>query len=147
MRKFTPNKKCIFIAIVTMLILLLVYNEYAKKGSFNDLVLSKYSKKQFEEVRVMRGSSHKIIKNADKINDLVSYLNDLQLVEYRGKIPSSNDGAYYISMFDNDNLLGVTIENKNYIYVYVSSEKNEFLKKYKIINDSLDMRYIEDFYN
>jgi len=61
-------------------------------------------------------------------------------------MPHENIDIYDIGIYSNkDGVIEITIENANFIHVYMDDE--QISKNYKILNNSLDMKYIEDFYN
>ncbi|MCY6372195.1 hypothetical protein [Clostridium ganghwense] len=138
--------KKFFIAIFAIVTIIVVYNEYPRSGSFNELILSKYPEKQFTEIEITKELNHKICNDIHKINEFLGYLDKLQLIEYKRSVPREVDDIYWISIYDNENgLIGITIENRNFIHIHVSDRQRS--RNYKIINTSLDMKYIEDFYN
>ncbi|MCY6355380.1 hypothetical protein [Clostridium sp. ZS2-4] len=138
--------KKIFITIIIIVTIIVVYNEYPRSGSFNDLILSKYPEKQFNEIEIAKECNHKICNDIDKINEFLGYLDKLQLIEYKWSIPREEDDSYWISIYNKGNgLIGVIIENKNFISIHVTGDHR--IRKYKIINTSLNMKYIEEFYN
>ncbi|MFT5874134.1 MAG: hypothetical protein ACI8WT_003094, partial [Clostridium sp.] len=84
----------------------------------------------------------------DKINEFLAFLKKAELIEYKGKIPYESNNSYSIGLYGNSsNILGINIQNKNFIDIYIRTESVSISKKYKIINNSLDIKYIEDFYN
>jgi len=90
--------------------------------------------------------SNSKIKHWEKINEFLKYLGNIQLIEYKRKMPHENIDIYDIGIYSNkDGVIEITIENANFIHVYMDDE--QISKNYKILNNSLDMKYIEDFYN
>ncbi|MCY6485387.1 hypothetical protein OW763_13705 [Clostridium aestuarii] len=136
--------KKVLIIILVIVTIIVVYNEYPRSGSFNELILSKYSGEQFNEIEITKGDTRKICKDIDKIDEFLEHLGQFQLVEYKKTVPCEMDDIYWISIYGNNNIIGTTIENRKFIYIYARDARKS--GNYKIINDSLNIKYIEDFY-
>lgn len=139
----------IIFALFTILIIILIYEVYPKSGYFNDLVLSKCSHTQFVDLNVGKGSTYAICTDVNKINEFLAYLKKIQISEYIGKIPYERKDTYLIGIYSDDsNFIGITLQNKNFIEIDMKTDDNrQFSKKYRINNNSLDLKYIEDFCN
>ncbi|MFT5875637.1 MAG: hypothetical protein ACI8WT_004631, partial [Clostridium sp.] len=132
-------KKKLFIILFAILLIFTICKLYPKSGSFNDLVLSKYSQTQFTSCDIYKINTHKICMDIDKINEFLAFLKKVELIEYKGKIPYESNNSYSIGLYGNSsNLLGINIQNKNFIDIYIRTESISISKKYKIINNSLD---------
>lgn len=125
------------------------YKIYPKSGSFNDLILKKYSQTQFLNLDINKKNVHKVYNDPNKISEFLSYLKKVQLTEYRGKILYGDNDIYLIGIYSNSkDFIGITMTNENFIEIDMRTDKGKSIsKKYKIDNNSLDMKYIEAFFN
>ena len=142
-------KKIIFSSLFAVLIIFSIYKVYHKSGSFNDLVLRKYTGTQFTSLDIHRKNSHKVYMDTNTIKKFLAYLKKAQLTEYKGEIPYKGDDIYLIGIYsDSDNFLDIAIKDKNYIEIDMETDEGKIIsRKYKIKNNSLNLKYIEDFYN
>ncbi|WP_142413857.1 hypothetical protein [Hathewaya massiliensis] len=145
------KRKSIVIIIVISLILILAYFLYPKTGSFDDLILSKYTKDNFTNI-MFQSSSHnedRTIKDKKKINEFLTYMSQLNLKEYKKDIPEENKETYYINIYGKDNNgMSIAVNHKNYISIYESfNNKRTKIKTYKITNKDIDMEYIKKVLN
>jgi len=122
---------------------------YPKSGSFDKLILTYYTHTQFDDLSINKRCNLKAYNDVNKISEFLSYLKKFQLTEYRGKIPRETDDPYFIEISTTSgSYLGIIIENKDFIEFDIKTEDgNTISKKYKINDNNLDMKYIEDFYN
>ena len=142
-------KRRVIALFFIILMIISIYKIYPKKGSFNDLVLNKYSDTKFAHLSICN-DDFKDCKDINKINEFLKYLKTIQLREYRGKIPYVKNDYYYIGIYakNSDNYLTIKLQGKDFIEVCIVTDKYKYIrKKYKIMNSGLNMKYIEDFYN
>jgi len=132
-----------------ILIIISIYKVYPKSGSFNDLILNKYSRTKFIHLYIYKELPFKDCRDINRINEFLKYLKTIQLREYRGKIPYEKNDYYYIGIYSNNSDI-LTIESrcKDFIEVCIVTDKYKYVsRKYKIMNSSLNIKYIEDFFN
>lgn len=126
----------------TLIIAILIYGIYRilpTKGTFNNLILSKYSNVKFESFELgAAGGIHICTNNINKINKIMTYFKDLQLVECKFNHLSYTT-IWYASFNANDNLLFIWIKDNKFIQVNIQNST----VTYKATNHNIDINYIK----
>lgn len=138
-------KKWIFVSLALLIVGFVLYNELPKRGTFNSLILQKYSSTKFMRVMADYGSIHVSSKNTEPLGKLLSYLKDFKLVEDKHPNYISKEQYYIRTYAEDGNSLILVIENKNHIYIqtYLKDEEQKN-RSYKIIGNGIDMNYVSD---
>ncbi len=141
------SKKILGIVLVVLVIIFGAYSLYPRSGSFNDLILTKYSKVEFKKViltSTKHGSFSASSNNIDKINKVLPYLGELKLIEYKSKKDEhyTYNEYYDIGLYDhNNNVLGISVYNENLIQVYIGMDSRT--KIYRITDNKVDIEHIK----
>ncbi|MFA6941575.1 MAG: hypothetical protein WCQ54_11465 [Clostridiaceae bacterium] len=151
------KKKNITVILIIIAASALFYIMQPKKGSFNDLILSQYQGKNFTQVQINYIPTDSDLaeftcKDKNKINEFISYLETLKLVEANGSIYYGKSTNYYIfirnevknsegQLHANENL-GITVYGNNLNIIDIFN--NNHTKTYKIVNGKFDMKYIRE---
>ncbi|QIB27667.1 hypothetical protein [Caloranaerobacter azorensis] len=164
--------------IIFVLATIVVFvSNYQKKGTFEELVLNTYLDKSqakgFDAIEMLDISDRKFIykvsNNINVINEFLSKLNELELVEYRSGMPRNNNNlktsqkryAIFLENRETDekilihiwtdkcisvtvNTLSITENKENKITKYEYDTKTH---TYDIINGSIDFDYLDSLYN
>lgn len=147
------KKKNIIVILIILAACALFYFTRPEKGSFNELIMSKYRAENFIEININCMNSDNIdlliCKDKNKINEFISYLKTLKLVE--AQPAAMLNGAYDITIVnevknadgyihDCEQLSMTVFENNmNFIEIFSNGE----IKTYKITNGRFDMKYIQ----
>lgn len=151
------KKKNITVILIILAACALFYIMQPKKGSFNDLILSKYRGGNFTEIKIEyiqedSDPAEFICKDKNKINEFISYLETLKLVEVNESIFHGKSTNYYIfirnevknsegQLHANENI-GITVYDNNLKLIDIFD--NNHTKTYKIVNGKFDMKYIRE---
>lgn len=139
-------KKIFIVIIIALLFVGIAYYFIPKTGSFNDLIISRFSDKNFTDIYVVNNEVNNEcrvdIKN-DKINEFITYVSKLKLTQYRGQIPKSNLDYWIYINSRNSNMLRINMTNKNYITIKTSIDNKTKEETYLIKNGGFDLKYID----
>lgn len=145
--KKLKSKNVFFIVIAVLILCVVGYVNYPKRGTFNNLVIKKYSDKKIRNVTILRSNEPEnlFFDDVNKINNFLDYMSSFSLVEnkhYLEKTSKVNYNKHYtflISYVDSS-MLGIEVWNNEYIEVYLKIlGKQTRLEKYKITDDSFDI--------
>lgn len=151
------KKKKVFNGIVVCILILgVIWYVVPRSGTFDSLILNRFSNKDIVSISINDSKSKKddyvSIDNKDKINEFVNDLNKLQLVQYRGQVP--NDGLDYSieltcvgTSYDNaiiSNYLRITMVNKHYITIKTSVDSKMKEGTYLVDKGGFNLKYIDE---
>ncbi|SFC39924.1 hypothetical protein [Clostridium uliginosum] len=93
-------------------------------------------------IRGVNSGNIKNIKDKNKINEILSNLSNVKLVEYNGDTSKNRTkGAYEIVIYENHKYtLFIYTLGKEYLII---SDSEKFLKRYKVLDNSFDREYME----
>ncbi|WP_209452759.1 hypothetical protein [Thermoanaerobacterium butyriciformans] len=125
----------------------ITYTIYYKPTTVNEILTSNnLSREQFNYLYIYDNNSVMTIKDKNKINNLLSYMKQLTIIEsLKNDIPKSTN-KYMIS-FENsktNNSLRITILNKNFIEIGLKIPNKIIYKKYRILNKPIDFTDINN---
>lgn len=142
-------KWTIFIGIALILIIFIGYSLYGSNKSFQDIISKNYANDTIKKISVQYSYNQKdnlnqqYLTDKTQINKLLNYLEPLELKEYKGKIDSEHYIYYNLGLHtDKNGLLGVTIYNKDFVTIFISTSNDT--KTYKIVNNNFDVYYLKD---
>jgi hypothetical protein len=152
MRKAKKN----FILIGILLLSIVMYFLYPKSGSFDNLVFEKINKNSITEIRIIEQRSDyddmKKIEETETIQNILSKLCNLNIIQYKMDIPKDWNKVYDIEFSNNYKAISddkekpvydLTISFYDTGYITVYGEGTLKAKNYKIINDS-DIKHINE---
>ncbi|SHH62441.1 hypothetical protein [Clostridium intestinale] len=116
MKKF-KRLKIISISSLFVITLYIVISSYVNQGLFKDKVLDKYLDSEVTKIKISRLSdfSEVVIKDKDKISDILDSLSNLQVKKYKDKITKSYE-VYDLAIYEDNGIkIGLTIYNNEYI--------------------------------
>ncbi len=149
MFKSLSFRKPFGVVIFSLAILLLIFYVVIPKpsqGSFKELVLDKYSNQIFESITTVRTTAKpEISHDTAKIDKFLSYMNNLDIKEYKNHMPDSdisNDISILTLQTDKRQLLVIFFYN-NYIGIKDSTNNSKKDKIYGVIGDNIDYNYID----
>lgn len=138
------TKKRFVIFLITILsICILGYYLYSKNEDIGKLLFSNYQKENIEKIEIRSTSSRqdRSIKDKDKINEILYNISNIKLVRYYGSTVNRTKGSIHIYIYDESKVTTeIIIQGKEYINII--NNYDNFNKEYKIINNSLDLDYI-----
>lgn len=115
-----------------------------RKYSFEKDILDKYVKGNVERVNILKGNSSILIEDKDKVSKIIEDLSKAKMLKYKKDLPKGSKEVNWISICDRDGLaIGLTVYNEDFMEVLIASEKYNNHTTYKILDDSLNMDYIE----
>lgn len=140
------RRKILILLFISLLILILGigYYLYPKTGTLNSFLLNNYNKENIEKIEIRSTISRqdKSIEDKDEINEILSKFSNVKLTQYYGNTTDRIKGAYYIYIYDKNVIpIEVSIQGKEYVNIINYSDKS--YRKYKIIDNSLDIYYID----
>ena len=109
--------KIISISSLFVITLYIVISSYVNQGLFKDKVLDKYLDSEVTKIKISRLSdfSEVVIKDKDKISDILDSLSNLQVKKYKDKITKSYE-VYDLAIYEDNGIkIGLTIYNNEYI--------------------------------
>lgn len=109
--------KIISIGSLFIIPLYIVISSYVNQGLFKDKVLDKYLDSEVTKIKISRLSdfSEVVIKDNDKISDILDSLSNLKVKKYKDKITKSGE-VYDLGIYeDNEIKIGLTIYDNEYI--------------------------------
>ncbi|WP_315114181.1 hypothetical protein [Clostridium intestinale] len=109
--------KIISISSLFIITLYIVISSYVNQGSFKDKVLDKYLDSEVTKIKISRLSdfSEVVIKDKDKISDILDSLSNLKVKKYKDKITKSGE-VYDLGIYEDTKIkLGLTIYDNGYI--------------------------------
>lgn len=131
-----------------------ILDEIPNKGTFDELIINKLNPDiQFASMNISKDilSNYRHYsreeENFKKINEVISYLGELELIETSETPKVSEIDAFYQLYFYSENrnmIIGLHIWPPKYLKVFSQEEK---LTSYKIVNDINFVEYIEDLFN
>lgn len=127
---------------IIALICILVYCLYPKSGTLNSFLLSNYDKESIEEVelRSTYSGQDKSFRDKKEINEIISNISNIKLVQYYGSTKDRVKGSYHIYIYDKNQITEIYIQGKEYINIINDCDNSN--KVYKIIDNSLNEDYI-----
>ncbi|EHI98270.1 MULTISPECIES: hypothetical protein [unclassified Clostridium] len=138
------TKKRFVIFLITILsICILGYYLYPKNEDIGKLLFSNYQKENIEKIEIRSTSSRqdRSIKDKDKINEILYNISNIKLVRYYGSTVNRTKGSIHIYIYDESKVTTeIIIQGKEYINII--NNYDNFNKEYKIIDNSLDLDYI-----
>ncbi|MBN7576257.1 hypothetical protein C1H57_17510 [Clostridium sp. 2-1] len=137
------KKLSVSIFLITVLIVCASYYLYPRKGTLNNFLFSNYNKENIEEIEIRStsGGEDKTIKDKIEINDILFNLSKIKLIQHYGSISNRAKGSYHIYIYDKNSISAeVTIQGKEYISI--ANNINNSNKEYRIIENTLDLDYI-----
>lgn len=138
-------RKFKLIVILTILVVLLTLIFINKHCKFKDIMLSDGKNITVREITIQDTFSNIIsITDEGKINELFSYIKDLNIKPLYIKQHDSGDNMYYITIYiDNHNMIGLRCSDDKYIEVYQNINEDSMMKKYKLLDKEF-IRHIKD---
>ncbi|WP_026886729.1 hypothetical protein [Clostridium beijerinckii] len=133
----------ISILLITVLIVCSSYYLYPRKGTLNSFLFSNYNKENIEkiEIRSTLGGEDKTIKDKIEINNILFDLSKIKLIQHYGSVSDRTKGSYHIYIYDKNSISAeVTIQGKEYINIANNISNSN--KEYRIIENTLDLDYI-----
>ncbi|MBP2070786.1 hypothetical protein J2Z80_000284 [Thermoanaerobacterium butyriciformans] len=139
--------KIVSYIIIFFVFIFITYTIYYKPTTVNEILTSNnLSREQFNYLYIYDNNSVMTIKDKNKINNLLSYMKQLTIIEsLKNDIPKSTN-KYMIS-FENsktNNSLRITILNKNFIEIGLKIPNKIIYKKYRILNKPIDFTDINN---
>ncbi|SHH61719.1 hypothetical protein SAMN02745135_01399 [Caloranaerobacter azorensis DSM 13643] len=171
------KKNIILIIIIALITIVIVVNNNQKKGTFQELVLNDYldkaQAKEFNIIEIADVSDKNIIykasENINIINEFISKLNELELVEYRQGMSGNNNSSktskkdYVIFLKNQETDEGIQIHidsDKNILVrastlVITENKKDKITEikhkakiyRYNVISGNVDFDYLDNLYN
>ncbi|WP_270565820.1 hypothetical protein [Clostridium beijerinckii] len=141
----TNKKKFSILFFSTLLILALGTGYYLchQTGTLNSFLLNNYNKENIEQIEIRSTVSRedKSIKDKDKINEILANVSNVKLVRHYGSTANKTKGAIHIFIYDKSRInIEIIIQGKEYINIINDYDNSN--KEYKIIDNSLDLDYI-----
>lgn len=137
-----------------------------KVYSFEEIILSEYKNKNFNRLKIEKELDNdkrelRRCNDINKINDLLSYLKNLELSNRPSTSKNELEHEYFIRLYNDETHenLYIFVDNKNSLGISrvltVIEETESFKsldtkmdhKEYTIVNSNLNMDYIEELYN
>lgn len=150
------KSKKYFILIGILLLFIVMYFLYPKSDSFDNLVFEKINKNSITKIRIIEQKSDyddmKKIEETETIQNILSKLCNLNIIQYRMDVPKDWDTVYDIDFSNNYKAIfydkekpiyDLTISFYDTGYITVYGEGTLKSKTYKIINDS-DTKYLNE---
>lgn len=139
------NKKFLILLFSILLILALGigYYLYPKTGTLNSFLLNNYNIKNIEQIEIRSTISrqNKLIEDKDKINEILSNVSNIKLLRHYGSTADKTKGSIHIFIYDESKIaIEIIIQGKEYINIINDYDNSN--KEYKIIDNSLDLDYI-----
>ncbi len=116
MKKY-KRPKIISISSLFIIALYIVINSYVNQGLFKDKVMDKYLDSEITKIKISRLSdfSEVVIKDKDKISNILDSLSNLKVKKYKDKITKSGE-VYDLAIYEDNKIkLGLTIYDNEYI--------------------------------
>lgn len=140
--------------VVIILIIILVVKNYPEKGTFEEVVYSKYQDEdEFTSMEVYGDHENKKATNNDPIDEMTSYLKDIEIKENylnRDVRGDSNKGFSIYLYNKNREGLYIHIYGKevsiSYFIANGDSHKKDAHKEYIITDEGFDIEKIEEIY-
>ncbi|MBN7577054.1 hypothetical protein C1H57_22245 [Clostridium sp. 2-1] len=140
------NKKKFSILLFSILLILALgtgYYLYHKPGTLNSFLLNNYNKENIEQIEIRSTLSRqdRSIKDKDKITEILANISNIKLVRHYGSTANKTKGSIYIFIYDKSRITTeIIIQGKEYINIINDYDNSN--KEYKIIDNSLDLDYI-----
>lgn len=109
--------KIISVSSLFIITLYIVINSYVNQGPFKDKVMDKYLDSEVTKIKISRLADYSevVIKDKDKISDILDSLSNLKVKKYKDKMEKS-DEVYDLAIYeDNEIKIGLTIYDNEYI--------------------------------
>lgn len=158
-------KRRVWIIIIILVIVILFVSTYKEKGTFQDLIMNNYFDKSvakdYDTVIIRRISSenrfNEILNDNNKINELMSKLNEYEVQEYSKRKHEST--KHFLDIFlessSTGEYLAITIREDNWLWIHMKTiistgdENNRIIetrhietqKYFKVINKDIDYNY------
>lgn len=141
------RRKILILLFISLLIFCLGigYYLYPKTGTLNGFLLNNYNKENIEKIEIRSTISRqdKSIEDKDEINEILSKFSNVKLARHYGNTSDRVKGAYYIYIYDKNGIpIEVNIQGEEYVNIINDSDKS--YRKYRIIDNSLDVDYINE---
>ncbi|UYZ39010.1 hypothetical protein OD350_29420 (plasmid) [Clostridium beijerinckii] len=136
----------IIIFLISVLVIISGYYLYPRTGTLNSFLLSHYNKENIEqiEIRSTYSGQYKSVRDKDEINKMLSDFSNIKLVQHYGSTSDREKGSYHIYIYDENSVTTeIIIQGKEYINIINSSNNSN--REYKVIDDSLDLDFINEF--
>jgi hypothetical protein len=137
--------KIISISSLFIITLYIVISSYVNQGLFKDKVMDKYLDSEVTKIKISRLSNYSevVIKDKDKISDILDSLSNLKVKKYKDNITKSGE-VYDLGIYeDNEIKIGLTIYGQEYItFLDLFGGRSGTLK---IIDDNNDFD-LSEFY-
>lgn len=133
----------IIILLIAVLVVILGYYLYPRTGTLNSFLLSNYNKENIEqiEIRSTYSGQDKTVKDKDEINKILDSVSNIKLVRHYGSTENKTKGAIHIFIYAESRIVTeIIIQGKEYIDIINDYDNSN--KEYKIIDNSLDLDYI-----
>jgi len=133
----------IIILLIAVLVVILGYYLYPRTGTLNSFLFSNYNKENIEqiEIRSTYSGQDKTVKDRDEISKILDNVSNIKLVRHYGSAENKTKGAIHIFIYDKSKITNeIIIQGKEYINI-INDDGNSN-KEYKIIDNSLDLDYI-----
>lgn len=109
--------KIISISSLFIITLYIVISSYVSQEPFKDKVMDKYLDSEVTKIKISRLSdfSEVVIKDKDKISDILDSLSNLKVKKYKDKMEKSGE-VYDLGIYEDTKIkLGLTIYDNGYI--------------------------------
>ncbi|MDF2884210.1 MAG: hypothetical protein K0R54_4777 [Clostridiaceae bacterium] len=133
----------IIILLIAVLVVILGYYLYPRTGTLNSFLSNNYNKENIEqiEIRSTYSGQDKTVKDKDEINKILDNVSNIKLVRHYGSTENKTKGAIHIFIYDESRIVTeIIIQGKEYIDIINDYDNSN--KEYKIIDNSLDLDYI-----